>query len=103
MLDRKNSKLLITIAQSSDTPPAARVSACALLHRTNELCASDIQKILQEVIDDYRTKRGVQVKALDLLDKVSQDTGVEPDLSAEDEQLVRTSLMEQFVCQNPSN
>ena len=101
MLDRSNAKLLIDIAMNRDTPPATRVSACDLLFKTNEMCATDIQKILQEVVDDYHTKCGVQVKALALMDKVSNTTGREPELTPEDEELVRTSLLESFViCPN---
>lgn len=101
MLDRNNATLLISIAKNGDTPPNARVSACDLLYKTNELCATDITKILQDVIDDYRTKSGVKVKALALLDKVSNDTGGEPDLTREDEELVRAQLLESFVkCPN---
>ena len=44
MLDRSNAKLLIEIAMNKDTPPATRVSACDLLFKTNEMCATDIQK-----------------------------------------------------------
>lgn len=104
MLDRKNAQLLIDIAINPDTPPATRVSACDLLYKTNEMCGKDITKILQQVVDDARTKSGIQVKALALMDKVSNDTGREPELSTEDEQLVRTQLLESFVkCPNNSD
>lgn len=104
MLDKTNATLLIDIARNEDTPAATRVQACALLHRTNELCANDIVKLLQEVVDEPRTKKGIQVKALDLLDKISQETTREPELSGEDEALVRTSLLERFVkCPTHSN
>lgn len=97
MLDNKNTELLIKIAQNSDTPPATRVSACTLIYRLSAMPAKEVIAILQETIDDSRTKSGVQVKAMDLIDKINNTTGQEPELRSEDEELVKTKLMEKFL------
>ena len=101
MLDGKNTDLLIDIARHRDTPAATRVSACTLLYRLSSLPAKEIIAILQETIDDSRTKSGVKVKAMDLIDKINNTTGLEPELRSEDEKLVTTNLMEKYlVCPN---
>lgn len=97
MLDNKNTELLIKIAQNPDTPPATRVSACTLIYRLSAMPAKEVIAILQETIDDSRTKSGVQVKAMDLIDKINNTTGQEPELCSEDEELVKTKLMEKFL------
>lgn len=97
MLDNKNTELLIKIAQNPDTPPATRVSACTLIYRLSAMPAKEVIAILQETIDDSRTKSGVQVKAMDLIDKINNTTGQEPELRSEDEELVKTKLMEKFL------
>lgn len=97
MLDNKNTELLIKIAQNPDTPPASRVSACTLIYRLSAMPAKEVIAILQETIDDSRTKSGVQVKAMDLIDKINNTTGQEPELRSEDEELVKTKLMEKFL------
>lgn len=101
MLDGKNTDLLIDIAKNRDTPAATRVSACTLLYRLSAIPAKDIIAILQETIDYYRTKSGVQVKAMDLIDKINNTTGIEPELRSEDEEVVKTNLLEKYlVCPN---
>lgn len=97
MLDSKNTELLITIARNHDTPPASRVSACGLLYKLSAIPAKEIIEILQETIDDFRTKCGIQVKAMELIDKINNSTGQEPELSSEDEELVKTKLMEKYL------
>lgn len=97
MLDSKNTDLLITIARNPDTPPASRVSACGLLYKLSAIPAKEIIEILQETIDDSRTKSGIQVKAMELIDKINNSTGQEPELSSEDEALVKTKLMEKYL------
>ena len=97
MLDGKNTDLLIKIARNRDTPAATRVSACTLLNRLSALPAKEIIAILQETIDDHRTKSGVQVKAMDLIDKINSNTGLEPELNSEDVSSVEQKLMEQFL------
>ncbi len=97
MLDSKNTEKLKDIAIDGDTPPATRVSACTLLYRLSALPAKDILNILQEVIDDHRTKAGVQVKAMDLIDKINNTTGHEPELKSEDAESVKTQLMEKYL------
>ena len=97
MLDNKNTELLIKIAQNPDTPPASRVSACTLIYRLSAMPAKEVIAILQETIDDYRTKAGVKVKAMDLIDKINTNTGHEPELRSEDEELVKTKLMEKYL------
>ena len=97
MLDNKNTELLIKIAQNPDTPPASRVSACTLIYRLSAMPAKEVIAILQETIDDSRTKSGVQVKAMDLIDKINNTTGQEPELRSEDEEIVKTKLMEKFL------
>lgn len=101
MLDRTNTQTLQRIARNSDTPPNARVSACALVYRLSALSAKELEGILQCIIDDNRTKEGVKVKALDLLDKVSNSSNKEPELLSEDVDSVKTELMEEYlVCPN---
>lgn len=97
MLDNKNTDLLIKIAQNPDTPPATRVSACTLIYRLSAMPAKEVIAILQETIDDSRTKSGVQVKAMDLIDKINNTTGQEPELRSEDEEIVKTKLMEKYL------
>ena len=101
MLDSKNTELLIEIARNPDTPSATRVSACTLIYRLSAIPAKEILDILQETICDSRTKSGIQVKAMDLMDKINNSTGIEPELNSEDEELVKTKLMEKYlVCPN---
>lgn len=101
MLDGKNTELLVEIAKNQDTPSAVRVSACTLIYQLSALPAKEILEILQETIDDSRTKSGVQVKAMALMDKINNSTGLEPELRSEDEELVKTKLMEKYlVCPN---
>lgn len=97
MLDSKNTELLVKIARNIDTPPASRVSACSLIYRLSAIPAKEIIEILQETIDDNRTKSGVQVKAMDLIDKINNSTGHEPELRSEDEEIVKTNLMEKYL------
>lgn len=97
MLDSKNTELLVKIARNLDTPPASRVSACSLIYRLSAIPAKEIIEILQETIDDHRTKSGVQVKAMDLIDKINNSTGQEPELRSEDEEIVKTNLMEKYL------
>ena len=97
MLDSKNTQLLVEIARDRDTPSASRVSACSLIYRLSAIPAKEIIEILQETIDDRRTKSGVQVKAMDLIDKINNSTGHEPELRSEDEEIVITNLMEKYL------
>ena len=97
MLDAKNTELLIEIARRHDTPAATRVAACSLIYGLSALPAKEIIGILQETIDDHRTKAGVQVKAMDLINKINNTTGQEPELKSEDEELVKTKLMEKYL------
>lgn len=103
MLDNRNTDKLIEIANNSDTPSATRVSACSLLHRLSAMPAKELLAILQETIDDERTKCAVQVKAMDLIDKINNSTGQEPELRSEDVEDVTTSLLEKYlVCPDDS-
>lgn len=97
MLDSKNTDVLIDIARDHDTPAATRVSACTLIYRLSAIPAKEVIAILQETIDDSRTKSGVKVKAMDLIDKINNTTGHEPELRSEDEELVKTKLMEKYL------
>lgn len=97
MLDSKNTDVLVDIARNSDTPAATRVSACTLIYRLSAIPAKEVIAILQETIDDSRTKSGVKVKAMDLIDKINTNTGHEPELRSEDEALVKTKLMEKYL------
>ena len=97
MLDGKNTELLVEIAKNQDSPSAVRVSACNLIYQLSALPAKEILEILQETIDDSRTKSGVQVKAMTLMDKINNSTGLEPELRSEDEELVTTKLMEKYL------
>lgn len=97
MLDSKNTDVLIDIARNHDTPAATRVSACTLIYRLSAIPAKEVIAILQETIDDSRTKSGVKVKAMDLIDKINNTTGHEPELRSEDEELVKTKLMEKYL------
>lgn len=97
MLDSKNTDVLIDIARDPDTPAATRVSACTLIYRLSAIPAKEVIAILQETIDGPRTKSGVKVKAMDLIDKINNTTGHEPELRSEDEELVKTKLMEKYL------
>ena len=93
MLDAKNAKLLVEIAQCKETTPSTRISACALIHKCSLLPASEVLTILEETIGDYRCKDGNKVRALDLMDKIdsskSNDKSIEPtDIAAVEKQLM---------------
>lgn len=104
MLDSKNTNTLIGIARNSDSPPATRVEACKLLYEISAIPAKEVIDILQETIDDSRTKSGVQVKAMALINKINNTSGTEPELRSEDIEDVKTSLMEKFVvCPNTTS
>ena len=75
MLDGKNTELLVEIAKNQDTPSAVRVSACTLIYQLSALPAKEILEILQETIDDSRTKSGVQVKAMALMTRLTTALG----------------------------
>lgn len=104
MLDSKNTATLIDIARNSDSPAATRVEACKLLYDISAIPAKEVINILQETIDDSRTKSGVQVKAMALINKINNTSGTEPELRSEDIEDVKTSLMEKFlVCPNTTS
>lgn len=103
MLDKRNSDTLVDIARNSDSPPATRVEACKLLYEISYIPAKEVVDILQETIDDDRTKSGVKVKAMALINRINNSTGTEPELRSEDIADVKTKLLEQFVvCPNQS-
>ena len=104
MLDSKNTATLIDIARNSDSPAPTRVEACKLLYDISAIPAKEVINILQETIDDSRTKSGVQVKAMALINKINNTSGTEPELRSEDIEDVKTSLMEKFlVCPNTTS
>ena len=97
MLDSRNTKMLVKIACNPDSSGATRVNACTLINQLSALPAKEIIEILQETIDDYRTKDGVRVKAMALIDKINSSTGIEPELRSEDVDSVKTKLMEKYL------
>ena len=97
MLDQGNTELLIGLAENPATPPLSRVDACSLLNKTAGLPAKEIKSILQEVIDDFKAKSGAKIKALGLLNSLTNETAGDPELDRVDEELVRASLMKEFV------
>lgn len=104
MLDSKNTARLTEIARNPDSPAATRVEACKLLYEISAIPAKEVIDILQETIDDSRTKSGVQVKAMALINKINNTSGTEPELRSEDIEDVTTRLMEKFVvCPNTTS
>lgn len=97
MLDVRNTTTLVDLIRNSDTPGNARVQGCSLAYKLSALPAKDIISILQETIDDSRSTAAVQVKAMDLIDKISNSTGQEPELRSEDEDIVMTQLKEKYL------
>lgn len=97
MLDKSNTENLISIAKDKDTNGASRVSACALLYRVSALPANDILAILQQVIDSPKSKSGIKIKAMDLIDKINNTTGLEPELTSEDIKRVKTKLEHRYL------
>lgn len=97
MLGSKNEDLLRSIARNPETPPVSRVSAVSLAYKLAALNAKECIEILQDTIDNSRTKCGVQVKALELIDKINDATGQEPELRSEDVESVKSDLMEKFL------
>lgn len=97
MLDSKNTQILVEIARNPDAGGATRVNACTLLNQLSAISAKEILSILQETIDDYRTKDSVRVKAMALIDKINNSTGLEPELTSEDVTDIKTKLMEQYL------
>lgn len=97
MLDKSNTASLIEIAKDKDTTGASRVSACALLYRVSALPANDILAILQQVIDNPKSKSGIIIKAMDLIDKINNTTGREPEINSEDIEHVKTKLEHRYL------
>lgn len=97
MLDGNNEELLREIARNHDTPPVSRVQAVSLAYKLGSLAAKECVAILQETIDDSRTKCGVQVKALELIDKINDATGQEPELDSEGVETAKQNLLEKFL------
>lgn len=101
MLDVRNEQLLKDIAQNRDTPVLTRVNAASLCNKLGALPAKEVIGILQEIVDDPRTKCGVQVKALELIDKINDATGQEPELDSEGVANASKNLWDEFVvCPN---
>lgn len=101
MLDGNNEERLRLIARNPNTPALVRVNSVSLSYKLGSLSAKECVGILQEILDDARTKTGVQVKALELLDKISDATGQEPELTSEGEEIAKQNLMEKFLkCQS---
>lgn len=104
MLDNKNTSTLIDIARNQDTPAPARVDACKLLYEISAIPAKEVIDILQETVNDERTKSGVVVKALSLINKINNSSGTEPELRSEDIEDVKTKLLGQYlVCPNTTS
>ena len=97
MLDKKNSKLLVEIAQCKETVPSTRVSACSLIYKCSLLPASEVLTILEDTIGDYRCKDGVKVKALELMDKIDSSKSNEKSIESTDVAAVEKQLMEQYL------
>lgn len=97
MLDGKNEQLLQEIARNPDTPPVTRVNAVSLAYKLAALTAKECIEILQDTIDNSRTKCGVQVKALELIDKINDATGQEPELDSEGVETAKQNLLEKFL------
>lgn len=97
MLTTDEADELARIAREDTTPPMARVSALALCHRVSAIPAREITSLLRGIVSDSRAKSAVKVKALDLIDKVSNCSKTEPELSSEDAERVKIRLMEKFV------
>lgn len=97
MLDAKNQELLKKLARNPDTPALNRVSAVSLAYKLGCLPAKECILILQAVLDDSRTKSGVQVKALELIDKINDATGQEPELDSDGVEIAKQNLLEKFL------
>lgn len=97
MLDAKNAKLLVEIALNSETVPSTRISACSLIYKCSLLPASDVLKILEDTIGDYRCKDGNKVKALELMDKIDSSKSNEKSIESTDVAAVEKQLMEQYL------
>lgn len=97
MLDKKNSRLLVEIAQCKETTPSTRISACALIYKCSLLPASEVLSILEDTIGDYRCKDGNKVKALDLMDKIDNSQSNEKSIESTDVAAVEKQLMEQYL------
>ena len=97
MLDGKNEELLKQLARNPDTPAVSRVSAVSLAYKLGSLVAKECITILQAVLDDSRTKSGVQVKALELIDKINDATGQEPELDSDGVETAKQNLLEKFL------
>lgn len=97
MLDAKNAKLLVEIALNSETVPSTRISACSLIYKCSLLPASDVLKLLEDTIGDYRCKDGNKVKALELMDKIDSSKSNEKSIESTDVAAVEKQLMEQYL------
>ena len=97
MLKAENSKLLVEIALNSDSKPSTRISACDLIYKISLLPASEIIRILQETIDDYRCTDSYKVKALALMDKVDDSRSNENDITPDDREAVEQQLLSEYL------
>lgn len=97
MLDKSTTENLIQIARDKDTTGASKVSACALIYELSALPANDILAILQQVIDNPKSKSGIIIKAMALMNKINNTAGREPELNSEDIKRVKTNLEHRYL------
>lgn len=97
MLSEANKTRLVEIARNPDSAPGNRVDACKLIYKCGILPASEVTSILQQTIDNYRSKDNIIIKAINLMNEIDNSTGQEKELSPEQREIVEKSLMEQYL------
>jgi len=86
------------IAFSTAATASNRVAACRSLY-ANGQCQDRVRTTLDMIAQSVKTPDSVRIKAIDLIDKITTDTG-NADQQAVDAESVRDTLMEQYTgCQ----
>lgn len=97
MLREANKARLVEIARNPDSAPANRVDACKLITKCGLLPASEVLSILQCVIDDYRSKDNVIIKAMAMMDIIEDSAEDKQELSEEQTQIVENALLKEYL------
>lgn len=107
MLSVENEELLRQMVHSDGVKPVDRVAAAKLLYAKGKFL-DELRDNLTEIIKGDNTANAVKVKAIDLLDKVSDDLmQTQANVSASEEAEIRSQLMRHYVgdsfTENPSS
>lgn len=97
MIKEQNKTLLVEIARNPDSSPNNRVDACKLIHKCGLLPASEVLSILQETVDDSRSKDNVVIKAISLMNEIDNSAKEHEELSPEQKEIVEETLLKEYL------